>query len=694
MEIPSLFESGVVMDSKVITPIELLKECIRNNNNFVLQGGAGSGKTETLKQALAFISEEYSTKKVACITHTNLAVDEIKSRVEGDYIISTIHSFLNNAIKSFKKNLHQELYKLFILEFFELGNINNFSDETKFKTAEYEKYKNIYKKLGKKLFTLKKESLPKVEGKLVYDKAPNTYNSTLNKKIYEINEHIKCEIAKKSWHKVKYNVTAYDDFSKLTFGHDGLITISAILFSKYPLLSKILTDKFDYIFVDEFQDTHPNIMKIFLELLPKDNITIGLFGDSMQGIYESGIGTVESYIKDSTLIKIPKKDNYRCSQPVINFLNHIRVPIDELKQEIAYKKRRGQLESKEQREGKAVVYYLIYPNTRPKNNNPEGKADYLQSMMKALKEIEVHNTDYKKLMLTNKAIAANLGFSDLFNLFNDRYSEVNNQIEDLLEKLGLLELAEICLAFKTKNYKILISKLKKSGFVIHNISDKSKITKLLNALIKTKLGVIRVLQFALKNKLVNTQDNYDWYVFSKNEFLKGLIADYEYQNFKKAYICDGNSFAKFDKNHSDFFTSDMEYTGREASYDYLCRRLKKERFYIDLFSNNVNFKEVVTFYDYINENSEFITMHKTKGTGIENVLVVLDDFFWSKYQFNSLFGIGSSTPEMKNKIQKLFYVACSRAKGNLICLKLITQDEEDKFKAFFPSNIQLHKLSL
>ena len=105
-------------------------------------------------------------------------------------------------------------------------------------------------------------------------------------------------------------------------------------------------------------------------------------------------------------------------------------------------------------------------------------------------------------------------------------------------------------------------------------------------------------------------------------------------------------------------------------------------------------EEVITFYDYINENAEFITMHKTKGTGINNVLVILDDFFWSKYQFNSLFDIGSSTAEMKSKVQKLYYVACSRAKSNLICLKLITQDEEDMFKKYFPSNIQLSKISL
>ena len=46
----------------------------------------------------------------------------------------------------------------------------------------------------------------------------------------------------------------------------------------------------------------------------------------------------------------------------------------------------------------------------------------------SFKKIEAKNIDYKKLMLTNKAIAENLGFTDLFNLFNERYSEVNSQI--------------------------------------------------------------------------------------------------------------------------------------------------------------------------------------------------------------------------------------------------------------------------
>ncbi|MCS3868794.1 chromosomal replication initiation ATPase DnaA [Chryseobacterium ginsenosidimutans] len=92
------------MDSK-LKPIENIKKIIDNNqdhekdfNNFVLQGGAGSGKTESLKQILEYITENYPDKKGVCITLTNVAIDEIKARVgdKNNFVVSTIHSFLND----------------------------------------------------------------------------------------------------------------------------------------------------------------------------------------------------------------------------------------------------------------------------------------------------------------------------------------------------------------------------------------------------------------------------------------------------------------------------------------------------------------------------------------------------------------------------------------------------------------------
>jgi len=69
--------------------------------SFFLYAGAGSGKTRSLKQALDSFRHEYGEsfrslgKKIAVITYTNAATDEISKRLGEDMLfpISTIHSF-------------------------------------------------------------------------------------------------------------------------------------------------------------------------------------------------------------------------------------------------------------------------------------------------------------------------------------------------------------------------------------------------------------------------------------------------------------------------------------------------------------------------------------------------------------------------------------------------------------------------
>ncbi len=72
-------------------------------------------------------------------------------------------------------------------------------------------------------------------------------------------------------------------------------------------------------------------------------------------------------------------------------------------------------------------------------------------------------------------------------------------------------------------------------------------------------------------------------------------------------------------------------------------------------------------------------MHKTKGTGIDNVLVVLEEFYWNKYDFGSIFDDEELDIAKREKNLKLFYVACSRAKKNLRCVRLVSQEEKSKF---------------
>ena len=99
----------------VNTAIEDCKSCIDNKKSFVLQGGAGSGKTETLKELLIYINQTNPKAKVMCITHTNVAVNEILSRTGNAFPVSTIHSFLNSLIKDYKKNIHTVIGELFYI---------------------------------------------------------------------------------------------------------------------------------------------------------------------------------------------------------------------------------------------------------------------------------------------------------------------------------------------------------------------------------------------------------------------------------------------------------------------------------------------------------------------------------------------------------------------------------------------------
>lgn len=666
------------MDSSKITPIDSIKECIKNKQNFVLQGGAGSGKTESLKQVLEYISKELPEKKIACITHTNLAVDEIVSRVGDHYTICTIHSFLNSLIKDYRKNIHQVIFEIFKLEKVERKDLAFYEDDEKIqKKTEHDNYKKQYEKYAKKLYSIKNESIGKVVGKRDYDINPEEYNLELNKKIGTLNDEILKLIKKKDYNQIEYNDTRFDSLNDLTYGHDSLIVITSLLFEKYKILARMLEDKFDFIFIDEYQDTSENIIDIFLNKIPTNKkTTVGLFGDSMQGIYDDRIGDVDDYINKEKLLKIEKEDNFRCSEQVINFINNHRN--DGLKQEIAFKINDGVKESIADRQGSVKLYYAIYNSKKPNSwSSALEKEEYSTILLNLLRQVEKENTGYKKLMLTNKSISGEVGFENLYNIFNARYADVKEKIEKDLIRLQLMDLVELCVAYIEKNYNFILTELKKSGFQLKSIEDKIKIKEQFDKIITSNLSTIDALNFAFEYKLLKQSESYLGFINRKDQFLKDIANNKEFQSFKKLINEGENTFAKMVKVKPELISE---------QFDEQKKLVVKETFYVDLFSNKVAFKEIINYYKYLNEETEFITMHKTKGSGVENVLVVLDEYFWSKYNFKALFDTNETDEVKKLKTQKLFYVACSRAIKNLICVRLISSDEEEQVKCFFDNH--------
>lgn len=141
---------------------------------------------------------------------------------------------------------------------------------------------------------------------------------------------------------------------------------------------------------------------------------------------------------------------------------------------------------------------------------------------------------------------------------------------------------------------------------------------------------------------------------------------------------DGNNTFNKIKDMIDISSQDI-FDDWEAIY-------KKERFINELLSADLKFVEALNYSKYLAEETEYITMHKTKGSSIQNVIVVMEEFFWNEYNFSSLYLPESD--ENANRIinsKKLIYVACSRAMSRLVSVKMLTSDEVEYFKKTFPN---------
>jgi len=234
---------------------EVLKalQCIKNGENFILEGGAGSGKTYSLISLINALTEELPDIRIACITYTNNAVAEILSRIENENLwVSTIHEFIWALIRKYQNEIKDILVEL----------IND------------ENEKNF--------------------------KKPKDFSEDLISKEYFENLYVDYD--------EYYSVTPNDE-NRVKISHDHILIVAEKMFEKYKKISDILKDIADCVFVDEYQDTSPLVADILLKHLEqssKKNV-IGFFGDSMQSIYDDGVGNLNQY----SLKKIVKTQNRR-----------------------------------------------------------------------------------------------------------------------------------------------------------------------------------------------------------------------------------------------------------------------------------------------------------------------------------------------------------------------------------------------
>ncbi|MCF6440459.1 ATP-dependent helicase [Pseudoalteromonas luteoviolacea] len=707
------------MDQPLSTPLDKIKKCIESEQSFVLQGGAGSGKTETLKRAVNYCTERFPNKKIVCITHTNKAVDEIIDRVGTGVEVSTIHSFVGGLVKPYKRNLLKYLPELFCLPLFEELCIEHYGGDDKVrKTEEHNRYKALHETWASRRLIVLQESTEKVTGKREYDKAPSSFNAALNAGIEELNDVVRESFRHHHFKDVAYNDTPFDSFNNATFGHDGLIKIAALLFSNYSNIGKIVRDKYDCIFIDEYQDTDEKIIDSLINFTPEHGLTIGLFGDSEQAIYDDGIGSAIRFIDDGRLKLIEKEDNYRCSPQVIDVANKFRS--DGLVQKVGLKEVNGKLEEPEEREGEATFYYSIKPLPPEKPVSPKKRdSDDLKSAYKIAKaKYDVKLKEYKLdlsrrlenltafaqadigehvlLKLPNKSIARDANFGNLYDLFDGRFRDTREEIRKQLDRLQFGQLTEILQLFDrssndNRSYNKLIGLLKKQGFVIKNKQDKRELYSMLEEFSVSDEAAYVVMEHAIKAGLISLSDSHKSFLIRRDRELERFAEDTSFDAFKKLLDHGCNTKKRMCDYLAENDDIDLASVVVEEKYEQLKKDVQSEAFFMGLFGKNIKFKEVMAFFKYENDDSNFMTMHKTKGTGIENVIVVLDEFNWNKYDFGSCFRAEDDNPSRQALTRKLLYVACSRAKKNLRCVRLIEElDEVRNISNYFDNCVHVN----
>lgn len=615
-----MVEGRLVLEPEVQ---EIFKS-IDRGRNFLLSGGAGSGKTYSLVSVIRQVIAEHPTAKVACMTYTNAAVKEIEERVNHKNLnVSTIHDFLWDNIKHFQKELKEAIISL----------ANN-EDVSKISIEEAHPIPDTY-------FDLLLDGIQ-------------------YKEFVRLREGI--------------------------ISHDELLIVANYLFEKYPKLSNILKDKYKFIFIDEYQDTSKAVVDTFLTHFKKSerkNI-IGFFGDAMQSIYEDGIGNLDKYkgTDADSVNEIPKKQNRRNPQLVIDLANKLRT--DGITQEPSTDPKAPNMVEGIVKQGTVFFLHSADGDISKVEKFLEENYGWDFNNSKETKELNLtHNliagkAGFRTLM--------DIYDKDHILSFRDRirkYIKDNNIVTDFTgntfgeviqtlqqgksgRQLNAVSPTNTMMAFIEDNVELYnYSKTLSYSDFSKMYFDKDQLLddKKQDEGDENKKGSKRD---NLIKHLFKIQTNISLYQNKRyNEFLRAT--DYR---FRIVNIASKRELKENIESLVDVGEKTIEDVINDANEKGICLiddkliDFKDKKEYLYNRVKDVKFSEFQKLYEYLEGQTPFSTQHKTKGAEFNNVLVILDNGGWNNYNFGNLF-LESGSESVLDRTQKIFYVCCTRAKENL-----------------------------
>lgn len=274
--------------------------------------GAGSGKTRVLTYKIAYLLQQgVKPWNIMALTFTNKAAREMKERI-GKLVGQDLaqHLYMGTFHSIFSRILRAEAQHI--------GFTNNFTiyDESDSRSL----IKTIVKelKLDEKVY---KPASVHSRISMAKNNLMSAENYARDKDLYQADQRAKMPRVGDIF--ITY-VQRCQQANAMDF--DDLLTLTFKLFQEHEDIRKKYADRFDFLLVDEYQDTNHAQMRIVMQLC-KEKERVCAVGDDSQSIYSfrganiDNILSFQSRFKGAKLFKL--EQNYRSTQNIVEAANSL-----------------------------------------------------------------------------------------------------------------------------------------------------------------------------------------------------------------------------------------------------------------------------------------------------------------------------------------------------------------------------------
>ena len=274
--------------------------------------GAGSGKTRVLTYKIAYLLQQgVKPWSIMALTFTNKAAREMKERI-GKLVGQELaqHLYMGTFHSIFSRILRAEAQHI--------GFTNNFTiyDESDSRSL----IKTIVKEMGLDEKVYKPASVHS-RISMAKNNLMSAENYARDKDLYQADQRAKMPRVGEVF--ITY-VQRCQQANAMDF--DDLLTLTFKLFQEHEDIRKKYADRFDFLLVDEYQDTNHAQMRIVMQLC-KEKERVCAVGDDSQSIYSfrganiDNILNFQKHFKGARLFKL--EQNYRSTQSIVEAANSL-----------------------------------------------------------------------------------------------------------------------------------------------------------------------------------------------------------------------------------------------------------------------------------------------------------------------------------------------------------------------------------